>query len=839
MMDDRVSDDYQRDDTEMVPEETPPSDSQAHTDDVGDVTSEMAPPDEYTASAEPIESAGAQSTESAESATSEIAEEVWDEPRVAEAASSRSGRGVGLPVVLVIVALGLLAAVAGAVKLHYDRQQVAGAMSESLALLELAGGDDVVREQLEAARAALEARNYSAARQAMASARALIAEQISDARSGGGGRGSRSGPPAEPLPPEAYAELPEEAAEYFRQREPLFRAFLAECDYSRRLRDAGVDVDDLRQLRDALIEAARLGQDDRVKSLMEQMIKLNREKDTVGVGEVAQVPEQLRERFERFRAAAMQAESEGRDLGPAAELVQRSQQLAQEGQYDQAGELLDQATRALGAGGSEGGRRAQAGARESRSGLPAGAGGQRGSGAPTGSRAGSRQTSGGSGGQAASGRGGSGSRGSSGGPGASGSRGGSSRGSGAPSGGAMRGQRGSGAGPGGSGPTQAGPGAGGQRPSSASGMSRGQRSGTGAGRPSGAGAGAGRPTGVGQSPVPAGGEAWAQRGPDSYGGVPYGPGAAAPAAAADRPDMPMQGRRTQYREPTEAPEDLLSSFLLQGLLGMVSAEDAALQAAYDWIDNARVAIREKNADQIREILDRALQQLRAVGERRLQFSAAMNDVVARTAEGQLPEISQDEEAGGAGEAGSGRYGMRGDESGSPRSGRGPRRPGRGSQTGDDHSADLETLLTRIRSMNDEQFEREKASLVAELQMLTVRAAQSTASTRPRRPASPTIDAATPVIGYETDLEKAQAEFRIRDKMHQAHEPYLTLRQADPKAPEVAELDRLFTSARRALYARNYLEAEELVNEGLRKLGMEPRSVLDGAPGIALPPLPVI
>jgi hypothetical protein len=265
---------------------------------------------------------------------------------------------------------------------------------------------------------------------------------------------------------------------------------------------------------------------------------------------------------------------------------------------------------------------------------------------------------------------------------------------------------------------------------------------------------------------------------------------------------------------------------LQGLLGMVSAEDAALQAAYDWIDNARVAIREKNADQIREILDKALQQLRAVGERRLQFSAAMSDVVARAAEGELPEISQDEEIGG-------------DAPESPRSGRGPRRPDRGSQIGDDHSADLETLLTRIRSMNDEQFEREKASLVAELQMLTARAAQSTASTRPRRPASPTIDAVAPVIGYETDLEKAQAEFRIRDKMHQAHEPYLALRQADPKAPEVAELDRLFTSARRALYARNYLEAEELVNEGLRKLGIEPRSILDGAPGIALPPLPVI
>ena len=45
MMDDRVSDDHQRDDAEMVSEETPPSDSQALTDDVGDVTSEMAPPD--------------------------------------------------------------------------------------------------------------------------------------------------------------------------------------------------------------------------------------------------------------------------------------------------------------------------------------------------------------------------------------------------------------------------------------------------------------------------------------------------------------------------------------------------------------------------------------------------------------------------------------------------------------------------------------------------------------------------------------------------------------------------------------------------------------------------
>lgn len=285
-----------------------------------------------------------------------------------------------------------------------------------------------------------------------------------------------------------------------------------------------------------------------------------------------------------------------------------------------------------------------------------------------------------------------------------------------------------------------------------------------------------------------------------------------------RPDGAMGEERRPERAMRAGPEEGLASYLLDGLLGMVAAEDGDLAAAYQWIDNAKVAVREKNPEQIREILDKALAQFRTIGQRRQQFSIAMNEVVARAQDGEFPPAAEEAIDTLQAQQPRGRGGARGE-------GRRPDRPERGpQQMRGDYQADLDDLMSRIRSLSDRQFQDEKDDLVAELRMLMARAGR--AADLEQQPRETAADPSTGIVGHDTELEKAQAELRIRDKLHTAHEPYMQLRQSAEEPELVAELDKLFASARQALYAQDYLEAEEMVNEGLRKMGIEPRSVLD-------------
>ena len=188
----------------------------------------------------------------------------WEVPEAAgdDDTPPRRGRGRSVlgVVLVVILAVGMLVAVAAGTKLHNDKKQMTAALDDTLRLMEFAASDETVKRELTAARRSLEAGRYGEVKATM--------DRLQLAGGPGGGKpgllpdGAAPGPGEGKLPPEAYADLPTDAVPYFKKREELFKQFLEECNYSRQLRDSGVDVEDLRGVRDSIIEAARLGQDD-------------------------------------------------------------------------------------------------------------------------------------------------------------------------------------------------------------------------------------------------------------------------------------------------------------------------------------------------------------------------------------------------------------------------------------------------------------------------------------------------------------------------------------------------------------------------------------------------
>jgi len=522
----------------------------------------------------------------------------------------RKGPSALTIVLSAVLVFAMLLLVVVGVKLNDDKKQIAAAMSDTLQVLEAAGIDGATRPQVVALRNALEAGRYGEVKGLVADMLERAAKErpeqpeLMDTESGKGPVGGK-------LPPEAYAEFSEDEAAYFRQHEDLLAAFLEQCSISRQLRDEGVDVDDLRAVRDAIKEAARLGEHDKVEALLAQMVGMNRAKG--GGGEPAAIPEDVRPLVEEFHKTAQEAHRQGRDVQPALELLKRAELLAEEGKMDEAKSVI---------------RRALAAARDAKK---------------------------------------------------------------------MR-----------------------------------------------------RPSRAGRAPMV----------------------------------LRRSGERRAPREPQV--DGGAAAFLLQSLMGMISVEEVDLMAAYQQIDNAMVAVREKNAEQIREILDGALDRFSAIGKRRQEFSKMMNEIVAK----RRADMRE--------------RGVRGQREGATSA-----RPGE-RPAGQDRPEGFGPMPAERR-----EAMRELAMLRPEL--------------RPGEGADPsqlegiTLDGereqVPPMPGYQSEKEKAAAEQRIREKLQAAQEPLSELREAEDNEQLVAELDELFSAVREALYASKYMEAEKLTNEGLVKLGI--------------------
>ncbi len=281
-----------------------------------------------------------------------------------------------------------------------------------------------------------------------------------------------------------------------------------------------------------------------------------------------------------------------------------------------------------------------------------------------------------------------------------------------------------------------------------------------------------------------------------------------------------------------APQRDLSQMLLQGLMALTSAEDVDLGAAYERITNAKIAVREKNAEQVREILDGALERFAVIGQRRHEFSKAAAAFIAESAQEGRASDPDDRQSAMAGRRQQGRDGQTG--TGEPRAPR--ERQGAGEQTGwlDQGLGErfgvgamgdaaraavvdgMLSIIARARTLTDDEFTGRTDAIAREIeQLLSARQAQRT-----DRGGDDGWPAIAGIRGYETAEQKAAAAERIRTKLRVAGEEYMEAKASGRDTALIEEVDGLLTRARISLYAEEYIESEELVNEAMRKLGLE-------------------
>lgn len=577
----------------------------------------------------------------------------------------RRSAGV-LPWVLVGVLVLLLAGGGFAShRLYTHRQKMAESTRALLWMVKAHAGDDQSQQAIAQAITAVSDGDYDRAAELVAQIAPKAKTDRGPTLPAIGGKDAPPKPTQEEIE-EALKQLPDEARAYFRENPDIFLAFVEQCNVARKLRDDGKDVEDLRSIRDAIIEAGAQNDDAKVKDLLGKMTQLCSLTDNK-----EEILAELQPSIDQFKAAVEESVRQGRDPSAAVELMHKSEQAAAAGDMEKAKQYLQQ-------------------------GITAAQRAPRGSGAP-GMMAGGRT---------------------------------------------------------------------GSRPNTASRL---RRLPTAGGRPA--------------------------MGPDMQG----------PA-----------GRDRQVGGPGD-----ISQVLFQNLMALTSAEDADLGATYETIGEARLAAREKNGDQIREILDGALARIAAIGKRRAEFSKAASAFIAesgrqsRTAEGQTSMSPGPGQQPGGLTAGGGRP----DGGGRPGA-----RPAQQSGMGFMGEAarvqmisGLLDIITRARSLTDEQFQGRTEAITREIeQLLAPRGPQGAG-----RPGAEDQGAEIAgVRGYETEEQKAAAEVRIRERLRRSGEAYAQLKTSDGDEALITDVDKLLTDARAALYAEEYLEAEELVNEAMRKLGLE-------------------
>lgn len=571
-----------------------------------------------------------------------------------------------LPWVLVGVLVLLLAGGGFAShRLYTHRQKMAESTRALLWMVKAHAGDDQSQQAIAQAITAVSDGDYDRAADLVAQIAPKAKTDRGPTLPAMGGKDTPPKPTQEEIE-EALKQLPDEARAYFRENPDIFLAFVEQCNVARKLRDDGKDVEDLRSIRDAIIEAGAQNDDAKVKDLLGKMTQLCSLTDNK-----EEILAELQPSIDRFKAAVEESVRQGRDPSGAVELMHKSEQAAAAGDMEKAKQYLQQGIAA---------------AQRAPKGMPA---------AMAAARPGSR-------------------------------------------------------------------------PITASRLRR-------------------LPTAGGRPPM----------GPDM---------------------QPPAGRDRQVSGPGD-----ISQVLFQNLMALTSAEDVDLGATYETIGEARLAAREKNGDQIREILDGALARIAAIGKRRAEFSKAASAFIAesgrqsRTAEGQTsmsPGAGPGQQPGGL-TAGGGRP----DGGGRPGA-----RPAQQSGMGFMGEAarvqmisGLLDIITRARSLTDEQFQGRTEAITREIEQLLAPRGPQGAGRPGAEDQGPEIAG---VRGYETEEQKAAAEVRIRERLRRSGEAYAQLKASDGDEALITDVDKLLTDARAALYAEEYLEAEELVNEAMRKLGLE-------------------
>lgn len=254
----------------------------------------------------------------------------------------RRGGGWLTSLLLVILALGLMAATAWGILQYRQRAMTQNAAQQAVALIATGAPADMA-PRIADIQADLTAGHSAAAAQKIAELSSLLAQQQGVAAQPGSPLlPAPPGAAAGPLPEDAYKDLPTDAATFFRQHEDLFRRFLQMCTLARELKEKGVNVDELRRMRDAIIEAARLGRLDTVEKKMAVMMGQLQQQTGGGDGRGP-----LAIKAQRLKEVAQRAEAQGRDIRPALALMKRAEQAAQAGHMDEASKYIDQALAAV------------------------------------------------------------------------------------------------------------------------------------------------------------------------------------------------------------------------------------------------------------------------------------------------------------------------------------------------------------------------------------------------------------------------------------------------------------------------------------------------------------
>jgi len=230
--------------------------------------------------------------------------------------------------------------------------------------------------------------------------------------------------------------------------------------------------------------------------------------------------------------------------------------------------------------------------------------------------------------------------------------------------------------------------------------------------------------------------------------------------------------------PPMGPEVGFLRFVADLFAGVMKAEERDLTTVWESINTAADAIRENNAEQIREILGGAVDALRSLGERRREMGRTLDQAQEQMRSAAPRQAPSDDERRQRTEVVLGR---------------------------------ISAILARVRELPQEQYEAAREAIARDL---------LAAMTAPVRTEAP------------EPAEEMTPEQRVRAKMRIAGQIYLQLKSNTDA--DMSELDARFDEVRRLIAAHEYEQAEELMDEGVAimremRAGAGPRA--NGGPDV--------
>lgn len=257
------------------------------------------------------------------------------------------------------------------------------------------------------------------------------------------------------------------------------------------------------------------------------------------------------------------------------------------------------------------------------------------------------------------------------------------------------------------------------------------------------------------------------------------------AAVKDAPRMRMPSRpsgppgaRADGRMPQMGPEIGLIKFVADLASNVMRTEEQDLTEIWESIKIAAGAIREKNADQVREILGDARDALESIGDRRRKMSAAIAQARERVMDAREEAGERPPSAEAAAEQQERRQQI--------------------------VMQRVARILAQVREMPEEEFEANRADIAqAVLQAMT---------------------APVQMPGEQPERPDLTPEERVRRKMEIAGEIYHQIK-AETDC-DTTELDEKFSKVRELITEHEYERAEKLVDEGVEMMremvrGLEP------------------